>query len=160
MDGQFDMVVAAYLLNYARDRAELTAMCCGIARALKPGGRFVTVNCNPALDFRMAPSYRKYGFETSLSDGFREGSPITWTFHLEDGPFSIENYYLDVPIHEQTFPPAWGMFAGTVHDFRRSARTKAALAIGMIFWRILRPRSSSAGDNAADRWPIAKRSPG
>ncbi len=66
----------------------------------------MTVNCNPALDFRTAPSYRKYGFETSLPDGFREGSPITWTFYLSDGPFSIENYYLDVPIHEQAFSAA------------------------------------------------------
>ena len=61
---QFDFVVAAYLLNYARDRAELRAMCAGIADCLKPGGRFVTVNCNPALDFTTAPSYRQYGFET------------------------------------------------------------------------------------------------
>jgi ubiquinone/menaquinone biosynthesis C-methylase UbiE len=103
---EFDVVVAAYLLNYARDRDELAAMCRGIARVLKRGGRFVTVNCNPALDFRTAPSYRKYGFETSLPDGFREGSPITWTFYLEDGPFSIENYYLDVPIHEQALRAA------------------------------------------------------
>jgi toxoflavin synthase len=106
MDGQFDVVVAAYLLNYAQDRAELAAMCGGIARALKPGGRFVTVNCNPALDFRTAPRYRKYGFETSLPDGFREGSPITWTIHLPDESFSIENYYLDVPIHEQALRAA------------------------------------------------------
>jgi ubiquinone/menaquinone biosynthesis C-methylase UbiE len=106
MPEQFDVVVAAYLLNYARDRQELAAMCRGIAGALKPGGRFVTVNSNPALDFRTAPSYRKYGFETSLPDGFREGSPITWTFHLEDGPFSIENYYLDVAIHEQALREA------------------------------------------------------
>ena len=63
-DGQFDLVVAAYLLNYARDRDELGAMCAGIARCLKPGGRFVTVNCSPTLDFSAAPSYRKYGFET------------------------------------------------------------------------------------------------
>ncbi len=32
MVGQFDIVVAAYLLNYAQDRAELAAMCGGIAR--------------------------------------------------------------------------------------------------------------------------------
>src|SRR5262249_56939118 len=40
----FDLAVAAYLLNYARDRAELGAMCRGIAPCLKPGGRFVTAN--------------------------------------------------------------------------------------------------------------------
>src|SRR3954471_16470614 len=45
--GEYDLVVAAYLLNYARDRAELRAMCAGVARCLRPGGRFVAVNSNP-----------------------------------------------------------------------------------------------------------------
>jgi ubiquinone/menaquinone biosynthesis C-methylase UbiE len=98
-----DLAVAAYLLNYARDRQELRAMCSGIARCLKPGGRFVTVNCSPALDFSTAPSYRKYGFETHVVGSFREGTPITWTFYLEDGAFSIENYHLDVACHEEAF---------------------------------------------------------
>ncbi|HEY2894391.1 MAG TPA: class I SAM-dependent methyltransferase [Pirellulales bacterium] len=98
---EFDLAVAAYLLNYAPDRQELELMCRGVARCLKPGGRFVTVNCNPGLDFSKAPSYRKYGFETSVVGEFCEGSPITWTFHLADGSFSIENYHLDIAAHEQ-----------------------------------------------------------
>ncbi len=106
LDGQFDLVVAAYLLNYARNRAELTAMCRGIAQALKPGGRFVTVNCSPWLDFAAAPSFRPYGFETTLPHGPGEGAPITWTFHLADGPFSIENYFLDPTIHDDAFRAA------------------------------------------------------
>jgi hypothetical protein len=35
---EYDLAVAAYLLNYARDRAELGAMCNGIAHCLRPGG--------------------------------------------------------------------------------------------------------------------------
>ena len=59
------------------------------------------MNSNPALDFSSAPSYRKYGFETAVVGEFREGAPIAYTFyHLEDGPFSIENYYLNVQAHE------------------------------------------------------------
>jgi ubiquinone/menaquinone biosynthesis C-methylase UbiE len=77
---EYDLAVAAYLLNYARDRHELGAMCNSIARCLGPAGRFVTVNCNPALDFLNAPSYRKYGFELNVANDLREGSPITWTF--------------------------------------------------------------------------------
>jgi ubiquinone/menaquinone biosynthesis C-methylase UbiE len=106
LTGEFDLVVAAYLLNYAPDRRELELMCRGIARSLKPGGRFVTVNCNPGLDFSKAPSYRKYGFETAVPGPFQEGSPITWTFHLADGPFSIENYHLDIAAHEQALRTA------------------------------------------------------
>jgi toxoflavin synthase len=101
-----DLAIAAYFLNYAHDRAELNAMCRGIARCLKPGGRFVTVNSNPACDFSAAPSYRKYGFETSVVGPFREGAPVTWTFYLEDGPFAIENYFLDVALHEEALRAA------------------------------------------------------
>jgi ubiquinone/menaquinone biosynthesis C-methylase UbiE len=101
--GQFDLAVAAYLLNYARTINELQAMCHGIARSLKSGGRFVTVNCNPAMIFSAAPSYRKYGFETNVEGPWQEGAPIKWTFHLSDGPFDIENYHLNVAVHEEAF---------------------------------------------------------
>jgi ubiquinone/menaquinone biosynthesis C-methylase UbiE len=101
-----DLVVASYLLNYARHRAELQAMCHGIANGLKAGGRFVTVNSNPALDFSSAPSYRKYGFETSVAGPWQEGAVIKWTFYLEERSFEIENYYLDVSIHEQALRSA------------------------------------------------------
>jgi len=52
LSAKYDLAVVAYLLNYARDRGELGDMCKGIARSLKPGVRFVTVNCSPNLDFR------------------------------------------------------------------------------------------------------------
>ena len=102
----YDLAVAAYFLNYAHDRDELNAMCSGIARCLKPGGRLVTVNCNPACNFPASPSYRKYGFETSVVGPLREGAPITWTFYLEDGPFAVENYFLSVEIHEEALRAA------------------------------------------------------
>lgn len=103
---QYDLVVAAYLLNYAQDRDELLAMSAGIAQCIKPGGRFVTVNCSPALHFPAAPSYRRYGFETSVIGEFRAGAPIKWLFHLDDGTFEIENYYHDQSIHEAVFQAA------------------------------------------------------
>lgn len=107
-EGEFDLVVAAYLLNYARDRAELAAMCAGIARCLKPGGRFVTVNSNPASHFPTLPSFRKYGFEASHApDGeWREGSPIRWKFYVDGQAFEVENYYLDVAAHEHALAAA------------------------------------------------------
>ncbi|HET6326499.1 MAG TPA: class I SAM-dependent methyltransferase [Planctomycetaceae bacterium] len=101
-----DLVMAAYLLNYAADRAALQAMCNGIARCLKPGGRFVTVNGSASLHFPSAPSYRKYGFETKVVADWQEGAPIIWKFFLEDGTFEIENYYLDRAIHEEAFRAA------------------------------------------------------
>jgi len=128
LEEEYDLAVAAYLLNYAQNREELEAMCRGIAGCLKPGGRFVTVNTNPRLDFRSAPSYRKYGFETTIGRELRDGAPITWTFFLDGGSFSIENYYLDAAAHEAAFRSA---------GFRE------------VRWH--RPRLSPQGELASDR---------
>lgn len=103
---QYDLVMAAYLLNYARTRDELQAMSNGLARCLKPGSRFVTVNSSPFLHFPTAPSYRQYGFETIVTSDWQEGAPITWRFHLSDGSFDIENYFLKPQTHEEVFREA------------------------------------------------------
>jgi ubiquinone/menaquinone biosynthesis C-methylase UbiE len=103
---EFDVAVAAYLLNYARDRAELGAMCRGVARCLRPDGRFVTANTNPGLDYGHLPSLQRYGIDVSFLGELREGTPVTWTFHLDDGPLAIENYYLGVEVHEEALRAA------------------------------------------------------
>lgn len=128
LDEEFDVTIAAYLLNYARDAEELAAMCRGIARSLKPGGRFISVNTNPGLDFRAAPSYRHYGFETRLGGGLDAGTPITWTFHLDDGSIEVENYYLDVATHERVF---------------------LAAGLGAVRWH--QPMLSPAGESSFER---------
>jgi len=128
---QYDLAVAAYLLNYARDRHELSSMCNGIVRCLKPGARFVTVNCSPTLDSRKAISYRQYGFETNIGGDFREGAPITWTFFLEDGSFEIENYFLDVAIHEEAFRSAGFR---EVHWQEACLSPEGEAAYGRDFW--------------------------
>jgi ubiquinone/menaquinone biosynthesis C-methylase UbiE len=128
---RYDLAIAAYLLNYARDREELGAMCNGIARCLKPGARFITVNCNPALDFSAAPSYRKYGFETYTAGRLYEGTPIKWTFFLDDSSFEIENYHLGIAIHEEAFRRA-GFKEISWRAPRLSPDGEAAL--GQDFW--------------------------
>lgn len=129
---QYDLAVAAYLLNYAPNRAELLAMCRGIANCLKPGGRFVTVNSSPALDFPTAPSYRPYGFETTISKPFGEGSPIRWRFYVHDKAIDLENYFLDVAIHEEAFRAA-GFREVRWHPARLAPEGEAAH--GAEFWR-------------------------
>jgi SAM-dependent methyltransferase len=104
----YDLAVAAYFLNYAHDRAELNAMCSGIARCLKPGGRFVTVNNNPAWDFPAAPSYRKYGLGVSVVGPFREGAPIIWTFYLEDCRFGFREIRWHQPMLSPEGASAYG----------------------------------------------------
>lgn len=96
----FDMVTAAYLLNYARTGDELLAMCRAIARNLKPGGRFVTVNNNPAQHVSQFHITRKYGFVKSAEGEIRNGTPLRYTFFIGDETFHVENFHLDVATHE------------------------------------------------------------
>jgi len=102
----YDLVLAAYLFNYAHDTIELDEMCQGVAQAIKPGGRLVAVNCNPDFYFPTAPDYRKYGFETSIVGDWQAGTPITWRFYLSDGHFEIENYHLSPEAHNTAFKAA------------------------------------------------------
>jgi SAM-dependent methyltransferase len=103
---QFDVVVAGYLLNYAATREELLAMCRTIAGCLKPECRFITVNNNPAQPRAEFPLGRKYGFVKCADEEPRDGTPIIWTFFLDQGPFSITNYQLSIATHETVFSEA------------------------------------------------------
>jgi ubiquinone/menaquinone biosynthesis C-methylase UbiE len=97
---KFDLVVAAYLLNYAQTRGELLAMCRTCARHLRPGCRFVTVNNNPSQDPAYFGATAKYGLTKSGPDAPREGDPITYTFYLDEGSLEITNYHLSRETHE------------------------------------------------------------
>jgi SAM-dependent methyltransferase len=96
---QFDLVFAAYLLNYAASKEELLGMCQAIGRHLKPGCRFVSVNSNPDYTGQL-DSMRPYGFTRTAREA-RDGAAIPWTFYLSDRPFEITNYYLSIAAHEE-----------------------------------------------------------
>jgi toxoflavin synthase len=100
LEETFDLVVAAYLLNYARDREELLTMCQAVARSMKPGCRFVTINSNPEHPLKNFFATRKYDFIKTASETIQEGTPVIWTFFLEDRTFAIENYHLSISTHE------------------------------------------------------------
>ena len=104
----FELAVSNWLLVYAHDREELAVMCRGLARRIKPGGRFVTLTTNPELYTWQShpPDYRKYGFETRLPESAYEGAPVVITFHLDDESIVIENYYLPITAHESALHDA------------------------------------------------------
>jgi SAM-dependent methyltransferase len=108
LDGSetFDLVVAAYLLNYASTKEELQRMCAAIARALKPGHRFVSVNNNPEQPIESFAVSRKYGFVKSTPGELHEGAPITYSIFLEGGSFDVTNYWLSPATHEEAFRQA------------------------------------------------------
>jgi SAM-dependent methyltransferase len=104
--GSFDLVVASYLLNYASTQEELRQMADAIARALKPGGRFVAVNNNPEQRVEDFGSGRKYGFAKSTPGELREGAPIIFTIFQDGGSFDITNYWLSTKAHEEALTAA------------------------------------------------------
>jgi len=97
----FDLVVAAYLLNYAATRDQLMEMCAAVARALRPGGRFVAANNNPAQEPEHFGATRKYGFIKDIRGALQEGSPIIYTIFQDEGSFDITNYWLSIATHEE-----------------------------------------------------------
>ena len=65
---QVDIVVAVYLLNYARTRDELDRFFRACYRALRPEGRLVGFNNNMRRPPRAGVSLAKYGFERTCPD--------------------------------------------------------------------------------------------
>ncbi len=127
---QFDLVAAAFLLNYASDADQLLDMCRAVAHHLKPGCRFVTVNSNPAVGSKRV-DYRQYGFERLLPGELRNGSPYTWRNYQDDGSFDITVYYLDIATHERAFAAA-GLT--DVHWIELEVSPQGRTSFGSGYW--------------------------
>ena len=88
---QFDLVFAAFLFNHARDSAEFLEMARAVVRHLAPEGRLVAVISRGDQPVSRYPKITKYGFSKSTPGELVEGAPITITFHVDLGDFSIVN---------------------------------------------------------------------
>lgn len=102
-----ELVVAAYLLNYAKTRAELVRLCLAARNCLRGSGRFVGLNDNPHVVPGGAVAYLKYGFERGC-DGTppREGDAVRYRFFGSDGSFEFSNYYHSPATYEEAFREA------------------------------------------------------
>jgi len=76
--GEFDIVVAAYLLHYAKTEHEMQRMTRNIVRHLPAGGRFVTLNENPEQPVDQYGGYEQYGFNKTVQQPRQDGSEITY----------------------------------------------------------------------------------
>jgi ubiquinone/menaquinone biosynthesis C-methylase UbiE len=103
---EFDLVIAAYLLNYAPSEQELFAMASAIHRSLRPRGRFITINNNPAQQPGSFENTRKYGFVKYTDGEVQNGTPIRYTFIQHNEEFVIENYHLDPETHTEVLGKA------------------------------------------------------
>jgi SAM-dependent methyltransferase len=91
---RFDLVFAAFLFNHARDYDEFLEMARAVERHLAPGGRLVSVISRGDQPVSAYAKLTKYGFSKSTPGELVEGAPITITFHVDNGDFSVENYCL------------------------------------------------------------------
>ena len=98
--GSFDLVVASYLLNYARTKEQLLKMCQTISVNMKPGGRFVGINNNPDQPPESFHICEKYGFTKTICGPLKEGEAITYEFFRGGQKFRFDNYYLSKKTHE------------------------------------------------------------
>lgn len=120
--GQFDLVVAAFLLNYARTREELLEMCRAVVRSLKPGGRFVTVNASPDFPASHNHTIKKYGFERISAPAMKEGDAYNWRIYLPDATIDVTNFYLSTATHD------WALRTAGFQEIRYHAPHVAPVA--------------------------------
>lgn len=101
-ENKYDLVFAAWLLNYAKTAAELSEMCNAIARLLKPGGRMVAINTNPNDPPDNFTTDKGYGFFKRIKGELVEGAEVIWTVLLDDKKtIEIVNYHLTSNTVEQ-----------------------------------------------------------
>ena len=111
LDEPVDLVVAMYLLNYARDVNELLRFVRAAHGALKPGGQFVGFNDNVLNAPGGTVSYARYGFEKEYTETPSDGDPIVYRFTNDDGTrFEFNNYFLSPGNYRRAFEDAG--FAG------------------------------------------------
>ena len=127
----FDLVVAAYLLNYARTPEQLLALARTVAHSLQPGGRFVAVNNHLDQDLATFSSTAKYGLVKQLNGELQEGAAITFTLLTEGQPIHFDNYYLSRQTYERVLRSA-GLSEIRWHAPRLSPQGEAEF--GRAYW--------------------------
>ena len=108
-EGTFDLVFAAWLLNYSPDLATMTEMFKNISKHLRPGGRFVTVLPHPDKDAMNCINHvnaqhkQGYGYRIDVREALSDipnGYAVHLTFDTHP-PVEFGNYYLPMTVHEQ-----------------------------------------------------------
>jgi SAM-dependent methyltransferase len=105
--GSFDLILAAYLFNYAETREQLLAFARSVHVNLKPGGRLVGINDSPRTALERYGSYAAYGFSRELAGPRHEGARIRYSFPKVDGTsFGFDNFWLAPETYASAFAEA------------------------------------------------------
>ncbi|QSQ14005.1 class I SAM-dependent methyltransferase [Myxococcus landrumensis] len=147
--GDYDLVTAVFLLNYAQTREELRDMCRGAFSNLKPGGRFVAVTANPVFDLHRS-NFSAYGVRV-LSEQFEQGRHHCRALFLTEPPTPFEYFRWSSDVYESAFADA-GFRNVTWHPIE--IPKEAIDQFGDDFWREYRENSlviGVSGQKAAPR---------
>ena len=99
-----DLVVAMYLLNYAKTKEELLRFVEVAYNMLRPGGRFVGFNDNVRCVPKGTVSLAQYGLEKVCADDPQEGDVVLYKLTNEDGTqFEFKNYFLKPETYQWAF---------------------------------------------------------
>ena len=108
LEGKFDLVFAAWLLNYAPDVSTMTEMFKNISKHLRPGGRFVSVLPHPDVDPWMCIDHVNAQHEVGYGYWIKVLAPLPnggYAVHLYfdtiQPPVDFGNYFLPMMVHEQ-----------------------------------------------------------
>ncbi len=99
--GQFDLVLAAYLLHYAPDTDTLAAMCSNIHRSLAEHGRLVALTENPAQPAEPAGGYVAYGFSKRCEQPLADGSRIRYQMLAGREVFAFDVHWFRQDTYER-----------------------------------------------------------
>lgn len=130
--GQFDLVVAAYLLHYSPDSETLCKMCGRIAGHLRGGGRFVTLNENPDQPAEQYAGYTQYGFNKTVELPRVDGSPITYWLVSDRSMIRFQAHYYGRGTYEKALADA-GFEEVSWHPLRLA--DGAEREMGPEYWR-------------------------
>jgi 2-polyprenyl-3-methyl-5-hydroxy-6-metoxy-1,4-benzoquinol methylase len=96
--GQFDLVLAAWILNYASNEVELLSMWSNIFKSLKPGGRCVGIV--PDLNQLQTEENPQFGQSSKPLSRVQGGVRVRTTLHAPT-PISFNHYIMDLTVHEK-----------------------------------------------------------
>ncbi|CAL9358570.1 class I SAM-dependent methyltransferase [Streptomyces albus] len=102
--GVFDVVLGIYLLNYASSPEAMSGMAQAVARNLRPGGEFRSLNARPGLDLD-GPGLAKYGFSFERVQVLPYGNEVRVTANTPK-PFDFRAHILHESVYEDAFSGA------------------------------------------------------
>lgn len=104
--GEFELVTAVYLLQYAAVESELQQMAGTFYQNLKPGGRFVTITGQPDLTPAHMTAQTHYGVTIQPEGPLKDGVAIRNTIRIPDGEVEFTNYHWSRGTYERIFRQA------------------------------------------------------